>query len=607
MLTPLDMGDDARWKQRFRVPSIATSQIADSNPARGLVVTNLSGVYQLHAWQTESGALHQRTDLAAGVVFGGISADGAYLYYLHDAQGNEVGHVVRIPFEGGTPQSLTPQMLPYATWFLSESKSGNAIGLTTADASGFKMLLIPKAPDGTLSDPQTVYTSARLSYGPLLSHDAEYAVIATTERSQHTDMALMAFDLRADSPQQTVRVLQETDGDLSPLAFAPLKGDARLLASTNVSGFDRPVIWDVSDGSRLDIPLQGIDGSVHPRAWSPDGQRILVMQVAEARNQLYIYDIARSRLSKLNHPEGVIAAAYFHGENEIYAHFQSATQPAALIALDAVSGAQKRIVLSGGDAPECRPMRSITFPSVSGSTIQAWLATPEGDGPFPTIIDAHGGPTAVQLNTYMPGAQMWLESGFAYCSVNYHGSTTFGRQFEHSILGNLGDLEVEDLAAARTYLVDNRIAQPDAVIVMGASYGGYLTLQALGKKPGLWAGGIAIVAIADWVLMYEDQAETLRGYQRALFGGTPQEKPEQYAASSPITYAEQVNAPLLILQGENDTRCPARQMRVYEQRLRDLGKSVEIHWFDAGHGSRAMAQNIAHHEIMLRWVYRILG
>lgn len=607
MLTLLDMRDDARWKQRFRVPSIATSQIAEANPARGLVVTNLPGVYQLHAWDTASGALYQRTDLPAGVVFGGISSDGAYIYYLHDAHGNEVGHFVRVPFEGGPPQSLTPDLPPYATWFLSESKSGSAIGLTAAGADGFKMYLIPKAPDGTLGAPQVVYASARLSYGPLLSHDAEYAVIATTERSQHTDMALMAFDLRADATQQTVRVLQETDGDLSPVAFSPVKGDARLLASTNVTGFDRPVIWDVSSGSRLDIPLQGIDGSVHPRAWSPDAQSILVMQVSEARNQLYIYDLTRSTLHKLNHPDGVIAAAYFHGKDEIYAHFQSATQPAALIALDAVSGAQKRVVLSGGDAPECRPMRSMTFPSVSGSTIQAWLATPEGDGPFPTIIEAHGGPTAVQLNTYMPGAQMWLDSGFAYCSVNYHGSTTFGRQFEHSILGNLGDLEVEDMAAARKYLVDNRIAQPDAVLITGGSYGGYLTLQSMGKKPGLWAGGIAIVAIADWVLMYEDQAETLRGYQRSLFGGTPQEKPEQHAASSPITYAENIGAPLLILQGENDTRCPARQMRVYEQRLRELGKQVEIHWFDAGHGSRAMAQSIELHELMLRWAYRILG
>ena len=149
--------------------------------------------------------------------------------------------------------------------------------------------------------------------------------------------------------------------------------------------------------------------------------------------------------------------------------------------------------------------------------------------------------------------------------------------------------------------------KPDAVILTGGSYGGYLTLQTLGKRPELWAGGIAEVAIADWRLMYEDQAETLRGYQRALFGGTPDETAEATRTGSPITYADAVEAPVFIIQGSNDTRCPARQMRVYEQTMQDAGKDISIHWFEAGHGSKAIAQNIEHMELALQWVYRVLG
>jgi dipeptidyl aminopeptidase/acylaminoacyl peptidase len=145
------------------------------------------------------------------------------------------------------------------------------------------------------------------------------------------------------------------------------------------------------------------------------------------------------------------------------------------------------------------------------------------------------------------------------------------------------------------------------VFLNGASYGGYLTLMGMGKLPGLWAGGMAVVAIADWTLMFEDQAETLRRYQAALFGGTPQERrPEQHAASSPITYATNVDAPLLIIQGANDTRCPARQMKVYEEKLLELGKDVRIEWFEAGHGSYATEQNIEHTEMMLEFAYRVL-
>ncbi|MBL8164145.1 MAG: S9 family peptidase, partial [Anaerolineae bacterium] len=219
----------------------------------------------------------------------------------------------------------------------------------------------------------------------------------------------------------------------------------------------------------------------------------------------------------------------------------------------------------------------------------------------------HGGPTSVMSDFYAPGSQAWLDHGFAFLTINYHGSTTFGKAFEKSIWGNLGNPEVEDMVAAYRWLVDQGIAQPDAVLLTGGSYGGYLTLQAIGRAPQHWAGGMAVVAIADWRLMYEDQAETLRAYQRALFGGTPDEKPEVTDSASPITYAEQIKAPILVIQGSNDTRCPARQMRAYEERLTALGKRIHVHWFDAGHGSRAMEQQIEQQELMLRFAYQVLG
>jgi len=145
------------------------------------------------------------------------------------------------------------------------------------------------------------------------------------------------------------------------------------------------------------------------------------------------------------------------------------------------------------------------------------------------------------------------------------------------------------------------------VLVTGWSYGGYLTLQSLGTRPELWAGGMAGIAIADWGVMYEDEAETLRGYQRGLFGGAPKDVPEATRTSSPITYADQVRAPVLVIQGSNDTRCPARQMHGYEDKMKSLGKSIQVEWFDAGHGSRAQEQSIKHQEMMMNFAYRVLG
>ena len=108
-------------------------------------------------------------------------------------------------------------------------------------------------------------------------------------------------------------------------------------------------------------------------------------------------------------------------------------------------------------------------------------------------------------------------------------------------------------------------------------------------------------------MQYEDSSDALKGYEVALFGGTPQEKAEQYRISSPITYAENVKAPILIIQGRNDTRTPARPIEVYEQKLKDLGRSVEVHWFDAGHWGAGVEHDIQHCEIMLRFAYRVLG
>jgi len=119
---------------------------------------------------------------------------------------------------------------------------------------------------------------------------------------------------------------------------------------------------------------------------------------------------------------------------------------------------------------------------------------------------------------------------------------------------------------------------------------------------------MAGVAVADWAMLYEDSAETLRGYCSALFGGTPEDKPEQYAASSPMTDVQRVQAPLLIIQGRNDSRTPARPVEVYIERLRARGKSVEVEWFDAGHlgGFADSDLAIVHQERMLRFAQSVL-
>lgn len=610
-MNPLDLSDDAPWKKRFRAPAMFTSMAA-LNPERGIVITNRDGIYQIYAWDVPSGDLRQITDMPAGSTFGGISPDGRYIYYHHDKQGDEVGHYVRVPFDGGIDsprENLTPNLPAFGSWSLSESLNGRLIGMTAAANGAYSILTVPVAEDGSLGEPRLLYRTQALSFGPALSYDGNYAAIATTERSGTMDFAIMAMKLDDPGDEIRAKVLQEQEGSAQAIGFAPIPGDTRLLASTNVTGFDRPLIWDIESNDRIDLPLHDIPGNVRPLGWSPDGKRILLEQLNQAVHQLYIYDLDRSTLTPLNHPPGSYNGAYFMpgDSDEIVAHWEDATHPPYATVLDGATGAVKRHLLRADESPSGQPWRSVSFTSSGGATIQAWVCTPEGDGPWPLILHTHGGPTSVQTEVYGPSAQAWVDHGFAWMSVNYRGSTTFGRDFEYAIHGMLGFREVDDMVAAREWAIQNGIALPDSILLTGGSYGGYLTLQALGRKPELWAGGMAEVAIADWRVMYEDQTEALRGYQKALFGGTPDDLPKITRNSSPIRYVDAVEAPVLIIQGENDTRTPARQIREYEAQMQDAGKDITVHWFNAGHGSRAVEQNIEHMTIMLRWAYRVLG
>jgi dipeptidyl aminopeptidase/acylaminoacyl peptidase len=299
--------------------------------------------------------------------------------------------------------------------------------------------------------------------------------------------------------------------------------------------------------------------------------------------------------------------AVFTTNHEIIAGWQDSTHPPQVIALDSRTGKKTRTVLSAGDVPPGKPWKQITFKSTDGETIQGWLALPDGKGPFPTIIHTHGGPETATVEYFLPGSQAWVDHGFAWLAINYRGSTGFGRAFREKIWGDLGHWEIEDMVAARDWLLKEGIANPRQILLTGWSYGGYLTCLALGKRPDLWAGGMAGTATVDWTLEYEDLSPMMRGYSVAIMGGTPQERPEQYAKSSPMTYIDNVKAPVLIIQGRNDTRTPARPVEAYEARMKALGKPIEVHWYDEGHMGGGVEQDIEHQELMLRFAYRVLN
>jgi dipeptidyl aminopeptidase/acylaminoacyl peptidase len=597
------LSDDAPWKKRFRLPR-RIFEFAQNAPSRMLIVNNESGKYELYAYDISTNQTVQLTRRPSGTLYGWISPDGNNVYYVDDEMGNETGHVVRIRFTGGSAIDMTPSLPPYTLVSPFTDGTSSHLGVTIPSGGIFSSYVIDTAED-SISRPRPFFRSSKTTFGPIFSQDGTRCFVSTTERNGNLDYSLVSFDTKN---AEKLGELVDESSRIDPCAFSPLAGDQRLLASSNISGNMRPLIWDVAQNTRKNLDVAKMEGDVVAVCWSPDAKSVLVERIFKASTELWLFDLESETLSRVPHPEGTILSAGMLSRREVVISWQDSTHPVELLVIDLTNSALRHYLRVEKEIPESTPWRSGHFSSSDGQEIQCWYALPAGKGPFPTIFETHGGPTACQFNSFSPRSQCWLDHGFAYISVNYRGSTTFGKDFEKKINGDVGHWEVEDMVAARNWLTKTGISIPSQIFLTGWSYGGYLTLQAMGVRPELWAGGMGGVVVADWVSEYDDEPDAMRGYDIALHGGTPSDKKEEYEKASPITYVQNLSAPVLIIQGRNDMRDPPRQVELYEAKARSLKKEVKVIWFDTGHAGSGIDIELAirHQEAMLRWLYDVI-
>jgi dipeptidyl aminopeptidase/acylaminoacyl peptidase len=254
------------------------------------------------------------------------------------------------------------------------------------------------------------------------------------------------------------------------------------------------------------------------------------------------------------------------------------------------------------DVPAGRRYRDLDVAGIHGFVVE-----PAGVRPHPTIFIVHGGPTAHDTEAFSATVQAWVDHGYCVAMVNYRGSTGYGKAWRDAIKGKPGLTELEDIAQVHDRLIADGIVDPKRTILSGGSWGGYLTLLGLGTQPDRWALGIAGVPIGDYIAAFEDEMEPLKRYDAALFGGTPTEVPEVYRERNPITFVDRVRVPAMLLVGRNDPRCPARSADLYVERLRALGKTFELHEYEAGHGSLRLEEQIGQLERQIAFAARHLG
>ncbi len=239
------------------------------------------------------------------------------------------------------------------------------------------------------------------------------------------------------------------------------------------------------------------------------------------------------------------------------------------------------------DAYDLMPMESLDLKSRDGRRLPGYLtrtSAAEGSGPQPLVLLVHGGPQARDFWGYNPMHQLLANRGYHVMSVNYRGSTGFGK--DHLLAGEgqwYGQMQ-DDLVDAVRWAVDEGIADPDRLVIMGASYGGYAALSALTRDPELFAAAIAEVGPSNLRTLLESIPpywESIRiTFERMIGVGTV-----DLDAISPIQHVDRIQRPLLLGHGANDPRVKLSESETIAEAMAERQLPIDFVVFpDEGHG-----------------------
>ncbi len=568
------------WERRFRAPSVSFPRWARDAPERFVFWSTESGVYQVHVWDRSTGERRQVTDHPVGVLSGALTLDGEQVLFWQDETGSEAGQWYAEPFSGGVAEPFLAGVA--LGWNQGLSQAPGAVAAGISDADGFAIFVsVDGEPAKEIWRSTEAISIGGAEYGrsDLAGLSADGAMLAL-EHSEHGDSMHPA--LRVVDPRTGSVVAEQVDDGLALHAscWSPVPGDQRLAVTHERDGEERPAIWDLTTGDWRDLDL-GLDGPVEIAEWWPDASSVLVVHNDKGRDRLYRCRLDSSTLTPIEHGSGTIGAARVRPDGDVWFRISSGERSPAT--LD--TSGETIVQAEGSPAPAGRPFQSWHFDNGEGDRVHGFYAAPEGEGPFPVMMFVHGGPTGQDTDAWDPEMMAYVDMGFVVATVNYRGSTGYGRAWRDRLIGDIGGPELVDVNAGLADLVSQGIADPERAVVGGWSWGGYITLMELCKHPEMWLAGVAGVPVGDYEMGYDDLSPELQAYDRALLGGTPDQVPELMRDRNPINFTDRVRAPVIFLIGENDSRCPFAQAMAFVDRLRERDHPHEVVLFGTGHGS----------------------
>jgi dipeptidyl aminopeptidase/acylaminoacyl peptidase len=523
-----------------------------------LVSTNLTGRYNI--WRMDTAGswpvqLTQSDDNQAGFA---VAPDGRTLYYTQDKGGNEQYDIYAVPAAGGAVRDLTntPELRESS---LLMSPDGHSIAMSTKRSNeGQNNLAVMDLASGKVTqltheaDPQWNWSAVAWVEGGrgLIANrgftdgttgevwKVDAASGKTTRLLGKPDVFYQATDATRDGSAIALAT-NETTKQLHAAVYRPASGAVRTL---------KPTAWEQSSG-----------------AISPDGRSMIVSTSDDGRQSLELVDLETLAEQPLALPTGVNATIgtqpFTPDSRRLMVLHSGADSPSELQTFDLAAGRASPLthLAMASLSPEHLPKsRVVTYRSFDGTPVSAVVTIPfnlKRDGGNPAVVFPHGGPTGQTSDGFSKTATALASRGYFVIQPNPRGSTGYGLAFQKANFQDLGGGDLKDEIAAKQFLVDTGYVDPRRVGITGGSYGGYMTLMAIGRSPDEFAAAVSLFGIIDWRTMWE------------------------------LTYIDAVKAPLLVQQGENDIRVPAGQARQVVEALKTKGNVVDAVFYpEEGHG-----------------------
>lgn len=551
---------------------------------RLFVATNLTGRYNI--WRTDIDGswpvqLTQSDDAQQGPA---ASPDGRTLYYRQDKGGNERYDVYAVPTDGGAPRNLTntPDIREDG---LIIAPDGRSIALWTKHGQlGASNAAVMDAASGKVRE-LTNETDTAWEWSPAAWVDGGKAIIANRSFADGSAGEVWKIDVASG---KATRLLGKPDIIYNASGASP-DGSAIAVTTNEQTKQLHAALYRTASGA-LDM-LKPTPWEQQSGAISPDGRSMLVLTSEDGRQAVETVDVATRAERPLAIPPGTNLAdvqPFSPDSRWLLLTHAGGDSPAEIERVDLRTGTVSPVthLAMASLAPEHLPKtRIVTYRSFDGTLVSAVVTMPfnlERDGSNPAVVVPHGGPTGQAVDSFSKTATALASRGYVVIQPNPRGSTGYGLAFMKANYQDLGGGDLKDVLAAKQFLVDTGYVDSRRVGITGGSYGGFMTLMAVGRAPDTFAAAVELFGIIDWRTMWQNG--DLRAYQRSLLG-SPEEAPKVYDATSPMTYINAAKAPLLVEQGENDPRVPAGQARQVVDLLKKKGNVVDAVFYpDEGHG-----------------------